>query len=196
MKALIMFLGLMLIGSTVFSQLVKEVVITDNFKKLNLDGSETKFIKYQEKEKTLSIYNLDHSIWKTVELPLPKGHFLDEIKLISTNYFNEDNFIEIMFTSAVYNYSYNYENPAGDEQFVTYTLNIINEKGEVLLVEEEMEDYEILESDENNKLVVYKQNSNALDNKSQTVVYAIIGKKQFQDMAKSPQVPTLLGKRF
>ena len=66
-------------------------------------------------------------------------------------------------------------------------MNIINENGEVLLKEEEMDSYEIIESEENKKLVVYKQNSNALDNKNQTVVYAILPHERVENFTNSSQ---------
>jgi hypothetical protein len=173
MKTLIISLVLVLIASTGFSQLVQENVIDGDFKLLQLDNGITKCLKYHEKENTLYILNLDHSIWKTVEIPLPEGHFFGDIKLISTNVFNKDYLVEILYTSIIYDYFYNYENPAHDEDFVSTTLNIINEEGEVLLKEEKINDYAIVESIENNKLFVYRNVSDGFNRKSQTVVYTL-----------------------
>ena len=173
MKALVISLGLVLLMTTGFSQFVQENVIDSKYKVLQLDNGEAKYIKYKEKEKVLNIINLDHSIWKTVELPLPKGHFLDEVRLISINIFNEDDYVEILYTSVVYNYSYNYENLPDDEDFLTYTLNIINEKGVVLLKEEKINDYAIIESNGSKKLFVYKNPDKEFNKKTQTVVYAL-----------------------
>lgn len=177
MKALIISLGLVLIVSTGFSQLVQENVVDEKIQLLQLDNGKTKCLKYHEKEKVLYILNLDQSIWKTVKISLPKGHFLDDVKLISTNVFNKDYLVEILYTSIVYDYFYNFENPAYDEDFISTTLNIINEEGEVLLKEEKINDYAIIESDESNKLFVYKNISEGFNRKSQTVVYTYPNKK-------------------
>ncbi|NQU85216.1 MAG: hypothetical protein HQ541_05600, partial [Mariniphaga sp.] len=146
MKTLIISIGLVLIVSTGFTQLIQENVIDEKVKILQLDNGIIKYIKYQEKTKVLNILNLDRSIYKTVDLPLPKGHFLNEVKLISTNIFNKDPLVEILYTSVVYDNSFNDENPFYQGDFMTSTLNLINEKGEVLLSEEEIDDYAIVES--------------------------------------------------
>ena len=177
MKNLIISLGLVLIVSTGFTQLIQENVIDEKVKILQLDNGENKYIKYQGKEKDLNILNLDQSIWKTVELPLLKGHFLDEVKSISTNIFNNDSLVEILYTSVEYDYSYDYENPFYPNDFITFALNIINEKGEVLLREEKINDYEIIESDWNKKLFVYKNPDKEFNKKTQTVIYAIPDKE-------------------
>lgn len=173
MKALIVSLGLMLIITTGFAQLVQENVSDSKFKTLQLDNGQTKYLQYQKKGNILNVLNLDHSVWKTVEIPLPKGHFLDEVKSISTNTFNEDHLVEILYTSTVYDYKYSFENSTNGEDFISTSLNIINEKGEVLLTEEKIKDYAIIESYENKKLFVYKNIGSGIHKKTQSVVYAI-----------------------
>ncbi|NQU85237.1 MAG: hypothetical protein HQ541_05705, partial [Mariniphaga sp.] len=81
--------------------------------------------------------------------------------------------VEILYTSVEYDYSFNYENPSCHSDFITFTLNIINEKGEVLLKEEEINDYAIIESDGSKKLFVYKNPDKGYTKKTETIVYAI-----------------------
>ena len=173
MKALIISLGLLLIVSTGFSQLVEKNVLKGSYKIFQPDNEEPKHLKYNVKEQTLNIFNIEHSIWKTVRLPMAKGHFLDEVKLISTNIFNDDNLVEILYTCLNYNYSYDFEDPETSDSFLTFTLNIINEKGEILL-QEESKDYEIIDSPGVNYLYVYKNITKGFSTKPQTIIYSFL----------------------
>ncbi|GAF05266.1 hypothetical protein [Saccharicrinis fermentans] len=174
MKTLIIIFGLMLLVSTGFSQLVKEEVVEGRFKTFQIDNGEAKYLRYDKKAEIISIYNLDHTIWKSVKLPLPKGHLLDEIKLVSTKTFNNDEAVEILYSCVVYDSEYfNTETVMDEDNYITFTLNIINENGEVLLKEDHSNDYEIIESNGKKKLLVYKHLSKGFKTKSQTVVYSI-----------------------
>jgi len=173
MKTLIISLGLVLIVSTGFTQLIQVNVIDEKVKILELENGMMKYIQYQEKGKILNILNPDQTIWKTVDLPLSTGHFLDEVKSISTNIFNTDSLVEILYTSVEYDYSYEYENPFYPNDFITYALNIINEKGEVLLREEEMTDYAIVESNGKKELFVYKNQDKVINKNPKRVEFAI-----------------------
>lgn len=169
MKALIISLALVL--NMGFSEFFIENNSDGRFKILELDSGEKKYLDYNEKEKAIKILNTDHSVWKTVELPLPKGHFLDEVKLVSTNIFNDDYLVEVLYTSLVYDYSFNNENPSENSNYISKTLNVINEKGEVLLKEEKIDDYTITEMNDSKKLFVYKNVNHGFNKKSETLVY-------------------------
>lgn len=174
MKTIILLLvGLPLIVSTAFSQLIQESVLNGKYKTLHVDNGEVKYIKYSKKEKTVFIYNLDNTIWKTVKLPLPKGHLLDEIKLISLTTFNKDTLLEMMYSCVVYEFSTEYENPDDYTENVSFTLNIINEKCEVLLKVPDSNSAEIIESNGVQKLFVYKHIGEGFDGQDQIIVYSL-----------------------
>jgi hypothetical protein len=174
MKALIMSIGLLFLASTGYSQMVKDEVIEGRFRTFQLENGEAKYLKYDKKAEIINIYNLDHTVWKTVKLPLPKGHLLDEIKLVSTSTFNTDEAVEILYSCVVYDYIDIEMGLAVDmDEYFHFTLNLINEKGDLLLKEENSNDYEIIESNGKRKLMIYKHVSEGFTTNSQTVVYSI-----------------------
>jgi hypothetical protein len=174
MKALIISIGILFLASTSFAQLVQDETVEGRFKTFQLDNGEAKYLKYDKKAEIIKIYNLDQRIWKSIKLPLPKGHFLDEIKLISTKTFNNDELVEILYSCVVYDMEYNeIERVQSDEELIHFTLNMINENGKSLLKVEESNDYEIIESDGKQKLFVYKHIGSGLNSKSQTLMYSI-----------------------
>jgi hypothetical protein len=70
------------------------------------------------------IYNLDHSIWKTINLNVPSGMYLYDIRYVSETLFNTDNKVELAY---IY---YSYDTTL---LYYTYYTKIINEDGTQLL---------------------------------------------------------------
>ncbi len=169
----VLITGLILIAMSSFSQLKQEKILNGKYKTLQLDNGEIKYIKYNKKEKTVFIYNIDNSVWKTIKLPLPKGHLLDEIKMISQTTFNNDKLIEIMYSCVVYDFSQNFEDTDDVTDKISFTLNLINEKGEVLLKVADSNNMEILESNGVKKLFVYKHIGQDFNTQDQTIVYSL-----------------------
>ncbi len=59
------------------------------------------------------IYNMDHSLFKTINCAVPNGYYLSDIKYVSEKLFNSDSQVELAYTyykyvatSASYYYSY------------------------------------------------------------------------------------------
>lgn len=70
------------------------------------------------------IYNMDHSLYKTISCPVPSGCFLFDIKFISENTFDNDAGIELL-------YSY-YKYYSGSDYY-EYDSKIINEDGNQIM---------------------------------------------------------------
>lgn len=70
------------------------------------------------------IYNLDHSLWKTITLSVPSNYYLYDIQYVTDHLFNSDNSIELLY--VCYNY-----NSTG--QYYTYETRVVTETGAQLL---------------------------------------------------------------
>ena len=63
--------------------------------------------KYQTLDytnKNLKLYNLNHSLFKSINLPTPAGFFLNSA-IVSDSLFNTDNLVEVAYTYYGYNYT-------------------------------------------------------------------------------------------
>ena len=69
------------------------------------------------------IYNLDHSLFKTINCDVPNNFFLADIKYISENLFDNDDGIELIYTYYKYNTA---------QAYYEYDSKIIDENGSVL----------------------------------------------------------------
>jgi hypothetical protein len=73
------------------------------------------------------IYNLDHSLFKTINCALPANNYLADIKYVSQNLFDSDSDIELVYTY------YEYIQPTVDTYYYQYKSRIINENGSNIL---------------------------------------------------------------
>ncbi|HAQ64975.1 MAG TPA: hypothetical protein DCR43_03845 [Bacteroidales bacterium] len=70
------------------------------------------------------IYNLDHSLWKSVGLSVPSNYYLYDIQYVTEHLFNTDNSIEMLYVCYNYNSTLDY---------YTYETRIASETGTLLL---------------------------------------------------------------
>ncbi|MGD9993678.1 MAG: hypothetical protein AB7S69_10290 [Salinivirgaceae bacterium] len=155
-----------------FAQLKFDGKIDSKFKTFQLDDGSYKYVKYNKKEQVLFIYNIDNSLWREVKMPLPKYHVLDELKHISIHTFNQDNLVELIYSCAVYSPNSNYQDPNEDFFSVNFTLNIINELGESILKVQDSNEMEIIDSNGEKKIIVYKHIGNGYKAKDETLIYS------------------------
>ncbi|QGY44386.1 T9SS type A sorting domain-containing protein [Maribellus comscasis] len=85
------------------------------------------------------IYNLDHSLYKTIDCSVPSGCYLSDVKFLSEKLFDNDSGIELLYTyykyysgSAYYEYDSKIINDDGSQiVFIDGALyNYINKTGE------------------------------------------------------------------
>lgn len=140
-------------------------------KTIQLDDGNYKFYRYDKLEKTVLLRNLDNTVWKSIKLPIPEDHLLSKIHQISVNLFNSDDKIEIVYSSLVYHPRKDPEDPLEGEVEKEITLNIINENGHKILEIKNSNDFEILDTNQGKKLLIYKHQGNKRKDKPETLVY-------------------------
>lgn len=92
------------------------------FTRLAVSG--TKFYVMDVAANQCRIYNPNHSIWKTINLPVPANHYLYDIRYVSEGLFTTENTLALAYTY------YNYD---AVNQYYTYTTKLIRENGSELL---------------------------------------------------------------
>jgi hypothetical protein len=70
------------------------------------------------------LYNMDHSLWKTINLSVPAGMYLYDIKYVSETLFNSDSKVELAYIYYYYNSTLLY---------YTYYAKVVNQDGLELL---------------------------------------------------------------
>jgi len=173
MKTLSIITSLIIFVSlNLHAQLKYEGKIDSRYKAIQLNDGSYKYLKYNKEDKKVLIYNLDNSLWRTVNLPLPENHILDEIKDISTNTFNDDDFVELIYSCVVYEVADNIENPENGYVQIEFTLNIINEEGDLILAVPGSNEMEIIKDQGGNKLLIYKHVGKHFSHEEETIIYS------------------------
>lgn len=174
-KNLILAALVSLIHISGLGQIVFEGKHDDTYKTFQLDNGEIIYTEYSKADQSISVYDLDNSKLKTISIPLPKGHFLDEIKYISQKVFNTDSIIELVYSCVEYDTKYEIEDANSNYVDLRFTLNIINEYGEMILKIPDSNDMKIVESNGIKKLLVYKHPGHGFKESGQVDVYSLPG---------------------
>lgn len=118
------FATILLLPFLAFGQINLESTYNYSGSYTNLHSSGDKFFIMDVVSSQCRIYNTNHSIWKTINLSVPSGNYLYDIKHVSENLFTNDNTLCLAY---VY-YYYDEVN-----QFYTFNARIIKENGTELL---------------------------------------------------------------
>lgn len=178
MKIIMLFFSLtLLISFQSYSQLEFEGVIKSNFKTIQLDDGEIKYYNFNNKSQEIKLYNLDNSLWKTIQLSLDKNHFFEEILMVSQKTINPDVNFEIVYTCLKYGIASIEENPESYENKIEFTLNIINESGQKILSVPNSQSFNLASSNGKNKLLIYKNIGRSFLDDNETLVYALPNNK-------------------
>jgi hypothetical protein len=126
MRTTIISIFLLLAGLTLMGQISLEHSYSYSGTLTEIDEGEFKYFVMDVPMKECRIYNEDHSLYKTINLQVPSGYFLTDIKFVSRKIFNSDDNIELLF---IY-----YKADLINSQYVyTYGMKVVNELGTVLL---------------------------------------------------------------
>jgi hypothetical protein len=91
-----------------------------------IDSGDFKYYVMDVPMNQCHIFNEDHTPYKTINLPVPQGYFLYDVKFVSRKTFNTDEQIELL-------YIYNKSSLVNSEYVYSYGLKVVNENGNVLL---------------------------------------------------------------
>lgn len=93
------------------------------------------------------IYNLDHSLYRTIKITLPANHWLYDIAHVTRYLFNDDESIELLYMAYEY---FETETP-----YYQYMVGVVNESGASLLSVPQGTYYEVVEVEGKNKLLIW-----------------------------------------
>jgi len=91
-----------------------------------LEKSGDKYFTMDVQGKQCQIYNLDHSIYKTIGLEVPADYYLYDIQFLTEHTFNSDDLIEFAYIYSKYN-------PTETSYYYSYETRVINENGVEIL---------------------------------------------------------------
>jgi hypothetical protein len=152
----IVILALMLIFSEVTFGQIKYFNSFDASNNLiELENEGLKYFKLHRKTNTIVIYNLNSTMFKVIKLDLPVHQILNQISSISKYEFNNDDLIEIAYTTY-FNESDEHIEGYSKMNSLFITLIIQNENGEELLNVPGASHYEIKKNKSEKVLIVLR----------------------------------------
>ena len=119
--------------------------------------------------KTLKLYNMNHSIWKSMSFPLPPGYTVyGAVSLISDSLFNTDALVEFAYCGWVISY-------AVSPPSYNFFVNVMSETGTVLLNIPQGAGFQISNTGSNGyKLIVTVDSLNKYSTKEHRI-YGLVG---------------------
>jgi hypothetical protein len=120
MKKLLITATLAFIATLTFGQLTLDQTYNYSTSIVKLESQGYKYYLMDVPNERCQIYNMDHTLFKTINCNIPNGYYLSDIKYVSENLFNNDSQIEIVYTYYKYvtttnSYYYSYGTRIGNE---------------------------------------------------------------------------------
>ncbi len=115
------------------------------------------------------IYNMDHSLFKTINCTVPNGYYLADVKYVSQNLFNTDAQVELVYTY------YKYVSTSSSYYYI-YGAKVITDNGTVLQpIDNAQYIYVNKTGDAEYKLFAYCFDYSVFPEKVWTNIYSISG---------------------
>lgn len=125
MKKILSTLILLFSIATLFGQITLQKTYNYSTSVTKLETLGYKYYLMDVPASQCRIYNMDHSLFKTINCTVPNGYFLADIKFVSENLFNSDSKIELAYTY------YKYVSTSTSYYYI-YGAKVITETGTVL----------------------------------------------------------------
>lgn len=108
------------------SQVALEKVYNFSLTSTRINQTDYKYFLMDVPLSQCRIYNMDHSLWKTIPISLPSNYYLYDIKYVTQNLFNSDASVELWYSA------YEWVASGSSGGYYRYVSKIINESGNVL----------------------------------------------------------------
>jgi Secretion system C-terminal sorting domain len=157
---------LLLMGMALFAQPVFEHTFSESASYARLENLGEVYYSMDIINKQCLIYNMDHSLLKTISLPTPDGYYLTDIQYVSENLFNQDDLLELVYIYSKYNTEFYY---------YTFETRVINENGSEVLSLPEGSGYSTVveTSGQGKKFLVYEYDYSVIPYLTKTHVYSL-----------------------
>jgi hypothetical protein len=166
MKALLTVF-LLLAGMAILAQPALETVYPVSTNICTLEKAGDKYYAMDIDNKQCRVYNLDHSLYRTVNLTVPDGYYLFDIQQISQHIFNPDDLIEFA-------YIYSRFNQTETSWYYSYETRVINENGtEILNIPGAGHTLAVTTQDGSRKFMAYIYDFYVIPATTQTQVYSL-----------------------
>jgi hypothetical protein len=167
MKKLVFSFLMLILAHSSMSQIMLEHTYPSSATLTQLSNSGYKYYAMDVLTNQCKIYNLDHSLWKTISLTIPAGLYLYDIKFVSETLFNTDSKVELAYIYYSYDTTYYY---------YTYYTRVINENGFELLPIPGAGFLDLKTTTSNGtKLLAYVYNYSIYPSTVNTLVYSLPG---------------------
>lgn len=171
MKIRILFtiIVILLFFGVASAQFALEKVYDHSLASTRINASEYKYFLMDVAKSECRIYNLDHTLFKTISISLPTDYYLNDIKFVTQNLFNSDSNIELWFSA------YNWV-PVGSDGYYRYISRVIDETGkELTSIPNGVYAYIIRSGEEQYKMAVYAYDNSFWPGSVKTHIFSIPG---------------------
>jgi hypothetical protein len=167
MKKQILIIALAIMSSALYCQLSFEHIYSESANICHLDSQGEIYYSMDVINKQCLIYKMDHSLYKSIPIPVPEGYYLEDIQYLSEHLFNNDDLVELVYIYSKYV-------PTETSYYFTYETKLINENGTVLLTVPGAGFTQVIETlADGTKFMVYEYNFSVIPYRTFTHVYSL-----------------------
>ena len=154
-------------GMALYAQPSLETVYSVSTNICTLEKAGDKYYAMDIANKQCRIYNLDHSLFRTIDLVVPEGYYLFDIQQVTQHIFNQDDLIEFAYIYSMFNQT-------ETSWYYNYETRVINENGtEILKIPGAGHTQVSLTQDGSRKFLVYIYDFYIIPATTQTQVYSL-----------------------
>ncbi len=127
MKKLIVIFSLFFFSFGLFGQISFEKSFNYSTSVTKINETTYKYYLMDVPNAQCRIYNLNYTLYKTLNLTVPEGEWLYDVRFVSEKLFNDDAQLEVLYTY------YSWITTEGTDGYYVYHTKVVSEDGNVLL---------------------------------------------------------------